>query len=441
MHLISLEAENVLRISAIRIKPNGKIIEITGPNGAGKSSTLNCISMALEGKSAIAWKPLREGAEKGKIVLEVGGKDVEYIITRRFNRTDTSDVTTSLTVESAKGARYSKPQAILDALLGKLSFDPLAFSRMAPPAQYDTLKKLVPGVDFDALEDANVADFTARTDANRRAKELRAQLALITITTNLAPRQNEDALIAELDEAGQKNLSAAQERARREKVRTEMAAAVSMAGKRRQEAEDLRRRASSLNAEADGYDRDAATIRKQAESWEALPDPVDTAELRAKITAARSHNEEIDRAERVNRQAEELGVDLNAQEKKSAELTAAMDGRKKQKVDAIAAAKLPVDGLSLGDKMVLFNGLPLDQASDAERLRVSVAIAAGMNPELRLILVRDGSLLDKRSWKLLADLAEERDLQILIETVDSSRPGAIVLEDGHIASIVQQAAE
>jgi hypothetical protein len=397
--------------------------------------------MALEGKTAIAWRPIREGQEKGKIKLEIGADEIEYVITRRFNQTESGETTTALTVENAKGARYNKPQAILDNLLGSLSFDPLQFSRMAPAAQYDALKKFVSGFDLEASEKANAADFAARTDVNRRVKELRAQLSSITIPGAMPQRIDENELISDLEAAGRINTGRAQTFAQREEFRRATLALEADADKKLREARDLRERAQALEGQANKAIADAKGRRLEETQWGPLPEPIDTSDLRSKITAARSHNEEIDRAAAINRKAEELGVQLRTAEAMAAELTVAMDAREKQKMDAIAAAKFPVDGLSLGDRRVHLNGLPLDQASDAERLRASIAIAAAMNPELRLILVRDGSLLDKRSWKMLADFAEKADVQIIIETVDSSRPGAIVLEDGHIAGVMQQAAK
>jgi hypothetical protein len=55
---------------------------------------------------------------------------------------------------------------------------------------------------------------------------------------------------------------------------------------------------------------------------------------------------------------------------------------------------MPIDGLSLESGRVMFNGIPLDQGSSAEQLRVSTAIAMSSNPELRVIRIKDGSLLD-----------------------------------------------
>ena len=55
-----------------------------------------------------------------------------------------------------------------------------------------------------------------------------------------------------------------------------------------------------------------------------------------------------------------------------------------------------------------------------------------MDPKLRVIRVRDGSLLDKDSMALLAEFADANDMQVWIETVQSGRPGAIVVEDGMV---------
>jgi len=82
-----------------------------------------------------------------------------------------------------------------------------------------------------------------------------------------------------------------------------------------------------------------------------------------------------------------------------------MDQREVQKREAVASAKLPVDGIEFGDGEIMFKGVPFSQASDAERLTVSIAIAMAMNPKLRVIRVRDGSLLDDGSMAILAQMA------------------------------------
>ena len=81
---------------------------------------------------------------------------------------------------------------------------------------------------------------------------------------------------------------------------------------------------------------------------------------------------------------------------------------------------------------MLLDGVPFNQASDAQQLQVSVAMAMAASPTLRLIRIRDGSLLDDDSMKLLAKMADAKGYQIWIERVDSSGKVGFVIEDGSL---------
>jgi len=114
-------------------------------------------------------------------------------------------------------------------------------------------------------------------------------------------------------------------------------------------------------------------------------------------------------------------------------LTAAMEERTQRKNAAIASAKMPIDGLGWDDDDVLLDGIPFDQASQAEKIRASVAIAMAANPKLRVLCVRDGSLLDKESWRLLGELVDGQDYQCWVEVTDDAAKTGIVIEDGTVA--------
>lgn len=94
---------------------------------------------------------------------------------------------------------------------------------------------------------------------------------------------------------------------------------------------------------------------------------------------------------------------------------------------------MPVPGLSLAEGRVLLNGVPFDQSSSAEQIRTSVAIAMAANPKLRIIRIKDGSLLDEDGLRLIAEQAKENDYQVWIERVDSSGKIGIVMEDGSVS--------
>ncbi len=183
MRIVNLVAENIKRIVAIDISPTSNMVTISGRNGSGKTSILDSIWWALAGTSHIQPAPIRKNATTARIRLDLG----EIVVTRTFRKADEGRVTTAITVTTADGARYQSPQGMLDKLLGELSFDPLAFTRMSPAEQVETLRRFVPGVDFDAIDAAAKADYERRTDVNRQAKSLRAQLEALAIPGD--PRQ------------------------------------------------------------------------------------------------------------------------------------------------------------------------------------------------------------------------------------------------------------
>jgi hypothetical protein len=125
---------------------------------------------------------------------------------------------------------------------------------------------------------------------------------------------------------------------------------------------------------------------------------------------------------------------LDERQRKANELTRALDKGEEYKKARLAAAKMPVEGLSFDEERVLFNGIALAQCSGAERLRISTRMAAALNPEIRVILIRDGSLLDKNNLDTLAEIAEEQDLQIWLEMVERGEKVGFVIEDGGLLS-------
>ena len=118
MRIISLKAENIKKVKAVEITPKDDVVVISGKNAQGKTSVLDAIWFALGGKDNIPSQPIRQGKEKARVVLDLG----QYKVTRIFTKAGTY-----LTVENAQGATFKSPQALLDKMIGDLSFDPLAF--------------------------------------------------------------------------------------------------------------------------------------------------------------------------------------------------------------------------------------------------------------------------------------------------------------------------
>ncbi|WP_370677594.1 AAA family ATPase [Pleomorphomonas sp. PLEO] len=415
MKIISLRAENVKRLSAAYIEPSGNLVEITGKNGAGKTSVLDALWIALKGRSVAPPKPIREGAEKAVIEVNLG----KYTVTRTFNLKEDGDYTTSVKVENQEGFSAKKPQDLLDSLLGPLTIDPLAFARMPSKDKFETLKAMVPGVDFAAIAAANKKDFDARSDANRQAASFSAQATAILLPEEIPEPIDEIALVEKVADAAGHNADIEQRRARRLAVQAGIDARTQQIASLEEELAELKQ----------ANETDVARLQAAPP----LPDLIDVSDVRLQIDAARATNAIAFRA----KQKADLLEKAAAQQKLSDELTTAMATRTTEKTKKIAAAELPVPGLTFGDdETILLNGVPFEQGSDAEQLRASIAIAAAVNKDLKIVRVRDGSLLDDDSWQILKDFAEANDVQVWAECVDSSRPGAIVIEDGSVAGII-----
>jgi len=427
MKIVKLTAENIKKLRAVEITPNGDVVTISGKNGAGKTSVLDSIWWALSGTTHIQAQPIRKGETKARIRLDMG----EIIVERKFTESGST-----LVVENAEGARFPSPQKMLDAMIGELSFDPLAFSRMDARKQFDELRRVSElDVDIDELDRLNKSDYAKRTDINRDAKLRRAIVDGIAIADIGDAKQiDESELVAQLQKAGEHNTEIETRRARR-------SAAQETANQKKRESIESSNRAAKLREEADALDivakvasDEAIGIEEKINSAAPLPNPIDVTVLRQQIESAMASNKAVIARDQAIERKNAAIKEATELEAKSKDITKTMDAREKAKSDAISRAVMPVDGLGFGDGIVMYRNVPFDQASSAEQLRVSLSIAMAANPKLRVIRIQDGSLLDDNGLASIAEMAKDNDYQIWIERVDNSGKIGIVIDDGSVAT-------
>lgn len=407
MKIIQLTAENVRRLRAVDITPAAHVQVIAGRNAQGKTSVMDAIWLALGGGTASKTtpRPIRDGQTSASVRLDLG----DLIVTRTW-----SGDRTTLTVTSADGAKYSSPQRMLDDLVGRLSFDPLAFTHLTPREQRDTLLTLV-DLPFDPadLDRRRAGLYDERTDIGRQGKQLEGQLAGIPDV----PADTPDVEVSSADLFAA--LRTAQEQ-HAEHTRTVRDAEVAQTA--REVAEDRVAEAQRILAVAFAAERAALDAVKD------LPDLPDMAELEGRLAGVDETNAAVRaKAERA-RVAERLAATRAAYDAK----TAAIDALDQEKATGLAAAVFPIDGLGFDADGVTYQGVPFTQASSAEQIRVSLAMAMAMNPKLRVIRILDGSLLDADNLALIGAMAVEKDYQVLIERVGDGDGVGIVIEDGAV---------
>lgn len=416
MKIVELKVSNFARLKATLIRPDGAIVPITGANSQGKTTVLRSIWTCLKGRAVAPPRPIHEGAEEAIIRLDLG----ELKITRKFSRDDHGEVTTDLVVTDKSGGRIKKsPQAMIDAMLADLSFDPLAFSKMKPDDQYAKLKSLVPGVSFDVLAADRQEAFDRRTISNRDAKEESTIAARIELPVGPMPEAVDvAAAIKELNAANDLNNI---------RVR-QMANAAGMhdrlSGMKSQLTTFLRQ-VTQLESEIALLEGDIPEIEAN------IPAEVNTKALQDKISSA----QRIEAVRSLFRSRTDHEAKAAAALELSMELTREIAAIDKQATDAIAAAKLP-GGLTLDaeKRTVMLDGLPLQSAGTAERIIASAKVAMALSPDLRVMLIDEGSELDRAHMAALSALAEERDYQVWIARVEEGESGAgFRIEDGSVS--------
>ncbi len=400
MKIVQLTVEGYLRIKALDIVPEGNTVVITGKNGQGKSSVMNAIVEALDHASIAktVLEPVNHDEEKARITLDIG----DYIITRKFHRKEDGDTTTSLVVERPDGDKVTKPQTILNELVGALSFDPLEFAEKKDPEKRQILLDII-GVDVDEFDREHSEHYDARTIQNREKKRLNGMLEPIQPPTDeeSGEEQSPSDLIAQLREAN----DARDDVERNERLEASL----------KEQLDNLKDQYKECLSDRKKFIH-AVTQTEDPEKLQAQLEGIESTNKRAREVAAfRKTKEAFDLVVRVIEQLE-----------------AKMELSKINKAEALEDADLPIDGLEITPDGVLFGGTPFSQLCSSEQIKISMAIAMSLNPKLRIARILRGGELDSESMKLIETMAIDNNFQIWIEKVADEEGTGVYIYDGAI---------
>ncbi len=417
MIIVKMQAENIKKLKAVSIDAGAEPVVIGGKNGAGKSSVLDAIMYALRGRASLCDQPIRHGEAKALSHLEFGDYVVDLSITAAGS---------SLVVKDKKtGARFPSPQAMLDRLIGDLSFDPLAFAMMKPGEQAETLKR-ISGINLDAIESERRTIFDRRTEVGRDLKRAAGHAESLGSPENVPDQEVKTAdILAELKAARTHNEAIEEEKKRLKDTGIGF-------GLLKENCERIERQIEELSAR---LKEGRTEMVKMTERYKALESliaskvPLDESAIEAKLSEVEKINAKVRKNAEITKAVAHARTLKDQYESLSEEISA-LDAKREQ---ALASAKMPLPGLSFDSGAVTYQGVPFSQISSAEQLRVSVAIGMSLNPKLRVIFVRNGSLLDEDNMKIIRDLAKDNDYQLWIETVGVNSDVTVVIEDGEIA--------
>ncbi|GAB3125787.1 AAA family ATPase [Glaciibacter psychrotolerans] len=410
--------------ATVEFTPRGPgCIIIAGPNGAGKSSVVNGIYQlfdpaGVKGKDAVT-KPINDKADSSFIQMST----TDLIARVDFKKNGAG----TLTVKAHDGAKYGSPAAFMKESTGGQVFDTEAFSDMdAKDQRAELLRRIELPFDLDALDAERKRTFDGRTDVNREVGKLESQLAAFAPVDESLPieEQSASALMRELEEIREHNA----------------------------QGDTLHRSASSTqtareNAEADVArlieELDAArTFLSRAQEAEALTldayksfERKDDTDLRASLDGIDALNAKI----RAQAHRGIVADELAAQSALSAQATAKLAEIDKRKADALKAAVFPVKGLGIDDTGITFDTgreiVPFKQVNTGMKIVIAFDLFTQGKPDLRIIFIKNGDMLDAVSLAGIEKLAIERGYYVVIERDrDESREIGWTIVDGELAS-------
>jgi len=404
MKIKLIKVENLKKVKYLEFEPEDNVIVISGNNGAGKTSVLDAIMYGLGGvETKDLSKPIREGEDHAEVVLQIDNFTVKRIWT--------SNDKSYLKITSEDGTSFKSPQNMLDSFLGKLSFDPLEFSMFKPREQRDLLLEVL-GLKEELTELDSKRDeiYQVRTLIGRELKTYEGQLEGIERPDKELPEKE-----ISLSELSQKLEKAKDHNSKLDATKSNLNNVMSDISDTKEEIERLKLKLSKLEDK-----------KTEFENYLKDKEYIDIEPIREEIKEAEDANAKIREAEKFNQLLKITRDKKNEYSDKTKEIEE-IDGKK---LKILQESKMPIEGLSINEEGIIFNEIPFSQLSSSEKLKVSLAVAMALNPELRVIRITDGSLLDEDNMRVIEEMAEKFDYQIWLERVSVDDFTDITMVDG-----------
>lgn len=398
-----LEIENVKRVKAVKIEPtaNGLTI-IGGNNNQGKTSVLDAIAWALGGNS---FRPSQAQNNASvipphlHIVLNNG-----LIVERKGKNSD-------LKVTDPDGNKGG--QQLLNEFIEQLALDLPRFMESGSKEKANTLLKIIGVGDRLAELEQQEKELYNRRLAIGQIADQKEKFAKEQPYYPDAPKEIVSAsdLIRQQQDILARN--GENQRKRENLHRLE------------QEYQRINMQMEELLKKQDAVHADLETARKSAES---LQDE-STAELEQNITSI----EDINRKVRANLDKDKAEEDALEYRNQYRELTEKIEGVRKDRTGLLTGADLPLEGLSIEDGELTYQGQKWDNMSGSDRLKVATAIVRKLNPRCGFVLLDKLEQMDISTLNEFGSWLEQEGLQAIATRVSTGDECSIIISDGYVA--------
>lgn len=397
----SLELENVKRIKAVKLEPSQQgLTVIGGKNRQGKTSVLDSIAWVLGGDKFKPSQPNRYGSIiPPNLHIELSNG---LVVERRGTNS-------TLKVIDPQGNKSG--QQLLNEFVEQLAINLPQFMEQSAKEKANTLLKIIGvGDKLYQLESEEQRIYNQRHAIGQIADQ-KAKFAKEMPVYPDVPKEPISAseLIKQQQDILAKNGENQRIREQRDQYDRELAQA---------QIDFEQAQAKLKNAE---YNANIA--RQTAEN---LNDQ-STAELEQNIADIEQINIKI----RANLDREKAEIDAEDYKNQYEELSAQIDEVRKAKTSLIDNAELPLQGLSVENGELTYNGYKWDNMSGSEQLKISTAIVRKLNPNCGFVLLDKLEQMDIDTLNEFGQWLEQEGLQAIATRVSTGDECSIIIEDGY----------
>lgn len=417
MKILKIEIVNYKKIAIFEKELDGKNITVSGKTGAGKTTAISALWDIMEKVG----DPLKHGEKNGKIRVILGDKGKKVYATRKF-----TDKTNQVIIIDSEGEKISVQD--FKSWFNSLGVNPHRIMDMKPLEQTQTLLSAVElpkGISLEGLD-------KQREEAADKRKVKGQLLDIAKKSIGVEPEKVEPvdtkALIQQLNEISAFNT----------KIDNAEAKALDITADIKREEERLTKIKLEIKQLQEEFKAIVKTIEglgekeKIADNWLKENTKKDPTEIEDKINSAEEVNSKIVLWNRWNENKQEAEK-LEAEYKELDDEVKKLD---KMKKDTIASVKWPIEGLSVKDGNVLYNGCLLSNCGHSEQMLVCGALAAASIKENELHVVRmDGiESMSPEDFKALQKIFNDKGIQVLSSRVSRGdvEENEIVIEEGKV---------
>lgn len=396
-----LQLENVKRIKAVELKPNEKgLTVIGGRNGQGKTSVLDSIAWALGGDK---YKPSQAAREGSVIPPSLHIELSNGLIVERRGKNS------SLKVIDPNGNKGG--QQLLNEFVGQFALDLPRFMNSSAKEKANILLKLIGVGDALYKLETEETELYNRRHAIGQIADQKKKYAREMVHYPDAPSEliSINKLIRSQQEIMLKN-------AENQKKRDNLKHISEKVKRLENNILELKIQLEAAYAELEIASKNAQDLHDESTA-ELEKNIADIEIINIKVRANLDRQKAIDEAESYSEQYREL--------------TGRIDKIREDKTRLLDNADLPLQGLSVKDGELLYNGYKWDNMSGSDQLKVSAAIVRKLNPHCGFVLLDKLEQMDSESLREFGEWLEREDLQVIATRVSTGDECSIIIEDGY----------